>query len=162
MKNCPFCNLDKEKEIKVADDNYFIALLDPFPVSPGHTVIIPKRHVVDISSLNKDEWNNFQSIIGKCISFIEKTDLKAIYEKMLKDPISGISSWFLQKVIENLRINTKPDAYNHGVNDGRAAGRTVDHLHWHIIPRYEGDVADPRGGVRYVIPEMGNYKTPRK
>lgn len=48
------------------------------------------------------------------------------------------------------------------MNDGKAAGRTVDHLHWHIIPRYDGDMIDPRGGVRYVIPEMGNYKTPRQ
>jgi diadenosine tetraphosphate (Ap4A) HIT family hydrolase len=71
------------------------------------------------------------------------------------------SEWFLHKAIEHPRINTKPDGYNHGLNDGRAAGRTVDHLHWHIIPRYDGDMADPRGGVRYVIPEMGNYKISR-
>jgi diadenosine tetraphosphate (Ap4A) HIT family hydrolase len=59
------------------------------------------------------------------------------------------------------RINTRPDAYNHGFNDGKAAGRTIDHLHWHIIPRYEKDMSDPRGGVRFVIPEMGNYKISR-
>ncbi len=46
----------------------------------------------------------------------------------------------------------RPDAYNVGINDGRAAGRTVDHLHIHLIPRYEGDVPDPRGGVRLILP----------
>lgn len=51
----------------------------------------------------------------------------------------------------------KPDAYNIGMNLGEAAGQTVMHLHVHIIPRYKGDVLDPRGGVRGVIPEKSNY-----
>ncbi len=50
-----------------------------------------------------------------------------------------------------------PDGYNLGINAGAAAGQTIDHLHIHLIPRRTGDVADPRGGVRYVIPERGNY-----
>ncbi len=49
------------------------------------------------------------------------------------------------------------DAYNLGLNDGRAAGRTIDHCHFHLIPRYEGDVEDPRGGIRHIIPGKGNY-----
>jgi diadenosine tetraphosphate (Ap4A) HIT family hydrolase len=55
-------------------------------------------------------------------------------------------------------INKKPDGYNFGNNDGFAAGRTIHHLHIHIIPRYIGDVEDPRGGIRHIIPGMGNYK----
>ena len=51
----------------------------------------------------------------------------------------------------------QPDGYNIGVNVGEAAGQTVMHLHVHVIPRYRGDVADPRGGVRHVIPGKGNY-----
>ncbi len=50
-----------------------------------------------------------------------------------------------------------PDGYNVGWNAGSAAGQTVDHLHVHVIPRYTGDVADPRGGVRHVIPDRANY-----
>ena len=56
-----------------------------------------------------------------------------------------------------------PAGFNIGVNVGVAAGQTVMHLHVHLIPRYPGDVADPRGGVRHVIPDRGNYlrtKTP--
>lgn len=45
-----------------------------------------------------------------------------------------------------------PAAYTIGVNDGAAAGRTIDHLHIHLIPRYEGDVEDPRGGIRQILP----------
>ena len=53
-----------------------------------------------------------------------------------------------------------PHGYNVGFNNGAAAGQTVDHLHVHVIPRYEGDVDDPRGGIRHVIPGRGNYLAP--
>jgi superfamily II DNA or RNA helicase/diadenosine tetraphosphate (Ap4A) HIT family hydrolase len=51
----------------------------------------------------------------------------------------------------------EPDGFNIGVNVGEAAGQTISHLHIHLIPRYKDDVADPRGGVRSVIPGQGNY-----
>ena len=51
----------------------------------------------------------------------------------------------------------RPDAYNIGVNIGVGAGQTIMHLHLHLIPRYRGDVADPRGGVRGVIPARQHY-----
>jgi diadenosine tetraphosphate (Ap4A) HIT family hydrolase len=50
-----------------------------------------------------------------------------------------------------------PDGFNIGINDGEAAGQTVDHAHIHIIPRYTGDVNDPRGGIRWVLPERAKY-----
>jgi superfamily II DNA or RNA helicase/diadenosine tetraphosphate (Ap4A) HIT family hydrolase len=53
--------------------------------------------------------------------------------------------------------NEIPDGFNIGINVGAAGGQTVDHLHVHVIPRYFGDVEDPRGGVRYVIPARANY-----
>lgn len=51
----------------------------------------------------------------------------------------------------------RPDGYNVGFNAGAAAGQTVMHLHVHVIPRYHGDMDDPRGGVRHAIPSKGNY-----
>ncbi len=50
-----------------------------------------------------------------------------------------------------------PDGYNVGVNVGAAAGQTVPHVHVHVIPRYTGDVADPRGGIRWVLPDRAAY-----
>lgn len=50
-----------------------------------------------------------------------------------------------------------PDGFNLGINDGPAAGQTVAHLHLHLIPRYRGDAADPRGGVRWIIPDRAAY-----
>jgi diadenosine tetraphosphate (Ap4A) HIT family hydrolase len=54
-----------------------------------------------------------------------------------------------------------PAAYNIGVNVGTAAGQTVGHVHVHVIPRYDGDVGDPRGGVRWVLPERADYWSSR-
>ena len=51
----------------------------------------------------------------------------------------------------------QPHAYNVGYNDGDAAGQTIPHFHVHVIPRYQGDVPDPRGGVRWVLPDKAAY-----
>ena len=51
----------------------------------------------------------------------------------------------------------QPQGFNIGINVGAAAGQTVGHVHIHLIPRYEGDMDDPRGGVRGVIPEKQKY-----
>jgi diadenosine tetraphosphate (Ap4A) HIT family hydrolase/HKD family nuclease len=85
-------------------------------------------------------------------------------------PRRVVPTWFeatpeeqqaLTRAIELARLEIekthKPDGYNIGINAGAAAGQTVFHLHVHVIPRYEGDVPDPRGGVRYVIPGKANY-----
>jgi diadenosine tetraphosphate (Ap4A) HIT family hydrolase len=54
-----------------------------------------------------------------------------------------------------------PDGYNVGINDGPSAGQTVPHLHIHLIPRFKGDMPDPRGGVRWIIPAKADYWSKR-
>ena len=68
------------------------------------------------------------------------------------------SLWKLVTEVRN-RLNEEfqPDGFNIGVNDGEAAGQTVMHAHIHVIPRWIDDVADPRGGVRWIIPEKAQY-----
>ncbi len=56
-----------------------------------------------------------------------------------------------------LQQEYQPDGFNIGINDGEAAGQTVGHLHIHLIPRYRGDCADPRGGIRWLVPEQAKY-----
>ncbi len=67
----------------------------------------------------------------------------------------------LWKLVEEMRsfLDEKfhPDGFNVGFNVGKEAGQTIDHVHIHIIPRYSGDMDDPAGGVRHVIPEKGKY-----
>ncbi len=66
--------------------------------------------------------------------------------------------WFmLNKVKEILKKKFNPDGFNVGININESAGQTVPHVHIHLIPRYKGDVENPRGGVRGVIPEKRNY-----
>ncbi len=158
---CLFCNLPTEerRDLRVAS---FYGRFDNFPVSPGHLEVVPQRHIVSITDLEPEEWAELGRGIKNAVDLIENTDLRVIYQRIAKASFNDESRWFAKRALEHPRINTTPDAYTHGVNDGKAAGRTVDHLHWHVIPRYEGDVDDPTGGVRYVIPEMGNYKGQRQ
>ena len=58
----------------------------------------------------------------------------------------------LREQREKLRAEFHPDGFNIGINEGAAAGQSIEHTHWHLIPRYRGDHPDPRGGVRHVIP----------
>jgi ATP adenylyltransferase len=160
-ENCFFCELEKNGKGIIYSDLFFISRLDLFPVSPGHAEIIPRRHVVAFEDLTSIEWAVLQQSIRNVIAVIVNTDLKTAYQDILESPFSDTSAWFCQEAINHPRINTKPDAYNYGLNDGLAAGRTINHLHLHIIPRYSGDMTDPSGGVRYVIPDMGNYKIAR-
>src|SRR4051794_5392781 len=68
------------------------------------------------------------------------------------------SVWELvAEVRQRLLVGLKPDAFNIGVNDGIAAGQTVEHAHVHVIPRWKGDVADPRGGIRWILDDKANY-----
>ena len=61
------------------------------------------------------------------------------------------------RVRAELQSQRSPDGFNVGLNDGRAAGQTVEHAHVHVIPRSDGDRADPRGGIRWVLPERAAY-----
>ncbi len=123
MNECIFCQIPKE-EI-VAESDLCLAFYDKFPVSPGHLLIIPKRHVAGYFDLTEDELKAMQTMLFN-----------------------------MKKVIEEVY---KPDGFNIGVNVGEAAGQSIFHVHMHLIPRYEGDVEYPRGGVRGVIPEKQNY-----
>ena len=66
----------------------------------------------------------------------------------------------IETVRDAILAKHKPDGFNIGINVGPAAGQTVRHLHVHVIPRYSGDVVDPTGGVRGVIPGKSNYTKP--
>ena len=63
----------------------------------------------------------------------------------------------VERVRGRLLEEHHPDGFNIGLNDGTAVGQTVPHVHIHVIPRYLGDASDPRGGVRWVIPEKAPY-----
>jgi len=121
---CPFCPpLDRPP---VAENDLAVALRDRYPVSEGHTLVVPRRHV--------ESW--FDATASERAAMIALAD----------------------DVRAALDAQLRPDGWNLGVNIGRAAGQTIFHVHLHLIPRFEGDVDDPTGGVRHVIPGKGNYR----
>jgi len=120
---CPFCTLDTSKAL-LANEHAF-AFLDGFPVTPGHCLIVPRRHMVSFFEATKEE------------------------QAALFELVAQMRQLLLQE--------RSPDGFNIGINDGRAAGQTVMHLHIHLIPRYLGDAEDPRGGVRWVMPKTAPY-----
>lgn len=120
---CPFCTLEACQV--VAETELTVSLRDNFPVSEGHTLIIPRRHVHSLFALTEAE---------------QLAMLQALTEARTQ-----------------LAEQYAPAGYNIGINDGTAAGQTVMHLHIHLIPRYQGDCADPRGGVRLLFPEKAAY-----
>jgi diadenosine tetraphosphate (Ap4A) HIT family hydrolase len=122
---CPFCILPGTRIID--EDRLTMTIRDGFPISPGHTLIIPRRHVSSFFDITGDERDSLLMALSNA--------------KMALDQ------------------ELKPDGYNLGINDGPAAGQTVPHLHIHLIPRYSGDCADPRGGVRWIIPDKADYWT---
>ena len=121
---CPFCKVESEREI-IASSPLSVAFYDGFPVSPGHALIIPKRHVSSFFDLSQEERQDLLNLADS-----------------------------VKRVVEE---RYHPDGYNIGVNVGEAAGQSIFHVHMHLIPRYQGDVPNPRGGVRGVIPAKQNY-----
>jgi diadenosine tetraphosphate (Ap4A) HIT family hydrolase len=123
-EGCIFCR-EREGSGLLAENDLAIAFPAGFPVSPGHALIVPRRHEPDFFALTADE--------------------QAAMVALTKPVRAALDRQFT------------PDAYNLGVNAGKAAGQTVRHTHLHVIPRYAGDVAEPRGGVRWVLPETARY-----
>jgi diadenosine tetraphosphate (Ap4A) HIT family hydrolase len=73
-------------------------------------------------------------------------------------PEEQAAVWHLVAEIRSrLQRELTPDGFNIGLNDGEAAGQTVMHAHVHVIPRRHGDVPDPRGGVRWILPDRAAY-----
>ena len=116
-----------EPERVLAQDELFAVVRDQFPVTPGHTLIIPKRAVNRFRELTETEQ-------GRLLQWA-----RWVQEFLTREERPG------------------PDAFNLGVNDGAAAGRTMPQFHFHAIPRRTGDVPDPRGGIRWVIPKKAKY-----
>jgi superfamily II DNA or RNA helicase/diadenosine tetraphosphate (Ap4A) HIT family hydrolase/HKD family nuclease len=122
----PYLKVPRERWI--AESDHCFAIMDKYPVSPGHALVISRRPVADWWDATEDEQRDLMGLVGT---------VKALLEA--QDP--------------------RPDGFNVGFDTGDVAGRTVDHLHIHVIPRYPGDVPDPRDGVRHVVPHRGNYLT---
>lgn len=115
---CPFCAADPIRLVR--RDALTTSLRDAYPVTEGHSLVTPVRHVASLFELSSEER-------------------QAVWDEVAQ-------------VRAELMRDLGVEAFNIGLNDGAAAGQTVPHAHVHVIPRRVGDVPDPRGGVRWVVP----------
>jgi superfamily II DNA or RNA helicase/diadenosine tetraphosphate (Ap4A) HIT family hydrolase/HKD family nuclease len=120
---CPFCAIPPRRVFH--EGRLVRGLWDAFPVSPGHALLVTRRHVADWFGASPEERQELAEAVA-----VARDAVRRLY---------------------------RPDGFNVGVNAGAAAGQTVFHLHVHVIPRYDGDAPDPRGGVRHVLPARANY-----
>ncbi len=116
---CPLCKADP-----FLTGNACKVIKDKFPVSEGHLLVVPNRHVPRLRDLDDLE-----------ASELWLTAVHLVREKVDAD-------------------------FTVGINDGRLAGQTIEHVHLHVIPRFQGDNPDPRGGIRWVVPHRAAYDFP--
>ena len=121
---CIFCELPTDRII--ASNALAVAIRDNHPVTPLHTLVIPKRHAATFFDLFEPERRAINQLLDG-----QRAEI------MKKDPSVG--------------------GFNIGMNSGGVSGQTIAHAHVHLIPRRQGDVPDPRGGVRCVIPGKAAY-----
>jgi histidine triad (HIT) family protein len=159
-KNCYFCSVSGgEADPFVFENRSFIGVFDTNPVNPGHALVIPKRHVASIFDLNDDEQSDYFDAILGVKRVVETTDMLNLYQEMLtRDYLKDRPKGLIETVLQLPFLGHKPNAYTIGNNDGREAGRSIDHLHVILLPRYRGDVENPSGGIRNVVPSRANYQ----
>jgi ATP adenylyltransferase len=122
---CVLCALEGSGRV-LLENELALCIADAYPVSEGHSLVIPRRHVADGLELHQPEWNAV-------------VELLKLRREELSAQDATISGW------------------NVGLNSGEAAGQTLFHAHWHLIPRRTGDDKSPRGGVRGVIKGKQHY-----
>lgn len=148
---CVFCDEQEKGENTFSETELWRARWDLYPVTPGHVEVTPKRHVQYLEQLTDEELGQMMRFARQVMSRIRDTDLTALYTELL--PSSDDRNRPLQEAaLRALGARSGlPDAFNFGINDGPEAGQSVPHLHLHLMPRWEGDIANPRGGVRNIF-----------
>ena len=104
-------------------------------------------------------WDGFPVAAGHAL-LVTRRHIESWFEANEEEQLALIRAIGAAK--SAIELDHRPQGYNLGVNIGEAAGQTIPHLHLHVIPRYRGDVPDPRGGVRYVLEERANYLVERE
>lgn len=125
---CAFCTLPSGRI--QGENEHAVWIHDAHPVSPGHSLVVPKRHVESFFQTTSEEREAIMSLLDRAREHVGRTHA--------------------------------PAGYNIGINEGPAAGQNpLLHLIVHLIPRFTGDCKDPRGGVRWVIPDRADYWSQR-
>lgn len=124
----------------------------------SHTCIFcnldPEREVILQTPLAFAIYDKFPVNPGHAL-IIPRKHFRDFFDLPFEDQSACLL--LLNQVKEIISRQFNPSGFNVGINIGEAAGQTISHVHIHLIPRYEGDVENPRGGVRGVIPDRRSY-----
>ncbi len=157
---CVFCTIDRSR--LVYENEHFYSVLDSYPVSPGHILVIPKKHSVNFKDLDSRYGIYMVNAIQCSLDKLSPAKLKSFYQNNIQNPLDDNSKRLCKSALD-LMNDFKVDDFNLGINNGKIAGQTIFHLHIHLIPRIPGDGGVGRGGVRHIIPGKGDYKiVPKK
>jgi histidine triad (HIT) family protein len=121
---CVFCSIISglARASIIYQDSFFIALLDKYPFSYGHTLVIPRKHYTDFLQMPENE-------VGPLYRFV----------------------WFITNVVSKA---VKPEGFNIGQNNGRAANQIIPHVHIHIIPRFKEDIVTGKWPARHPVNDI--------
>ena len=133
MNNCFFCKLREGKVAGKAKE--------------------PNKYILE-NELALGRFDDFPVNPGH-FEVIPKRHVPTIFDTTNEEKLAMFDLIDKAKTMIDKKYN--PDGYNIGINCGESAGQTVMHLHIHLIPRYKGDVENPRGGIRGIIPEKQSY-----
>ena len=126
MTICPFCRILAQGDLLDANQ-HAAAFHDAFPLTPGHTLIVPRRCVADYFALQDEEQQSLWRLVNKMHDQLSRT----------RTP--------------------RPTAWTIGINNGPDAGQTIAHCHIHLIPRHPGDHPIPKGGLRQIFPDKAAW-----
>lgn len=124
------------------------------PTSDCPFCSLPVARIVDSDTMTVAVHDAFPVALGHTL-VIPRRHVGSFFELEPSEQLAMLA--LINRARARLEREFGPDGYTIGINDGRAAGQTVPHVHLHLIPRHAGDVPDPRGGVRWVIPDKANY-----
>ena len=125
-EKCFFCDIQKkEDKNRIGSSSKFFSRYCDFPVSNGHALVFPKKHIPSVFEIPPKQLNELFDLV--------------------------------KKTKEEIENEYGADGFNIGINEGKAAGQSIPHFHIHIIPRYKGDVDNPKGGIRNIFPDKADY-----
>lgn len=138
-----FCNLYpawRDAGAIVYENNAGYSIISPTPAVPRHLIVAPRRHVEKLSELKPNEAAGLlaaqQNAFNVLVEHYSPARMRDVYERLLENPPVPSARADLEGMLAHPDLEQIPTGFNSGMNVGKSAGQTIEHLHWHLFPRY--------------------------
>ncbi len=156
-QDCFFCKVSGE--LFLFENDYFYSMLDEYPVSPGHVLIVLKTHIASLRELPSAQGAAMMDIAQRTLSNLSVQTLREFYLNKATNSKDEKSKELCKAALDALDGYFDIEDFNLGINDGPAAGQTIPHLHIHVMPRFGNDGGAGIGGVQHIFSPKGDYKS---